>query len=141
MIKFKLGYYMQQENRFVPLLHTKFMYHHKIIFSQWNKFLCKSKYSSNLSVSLYISSGSLSQHKTSNYLLVNVTDIFYMYLSIAIDHLLSIKSVAAIKVAGHASAIKRELSTVIIAPCFINPIAIPASAMVNFKKEDLCNKS
>lgn len=64
-----------------------------------------------------------------------------MYLSIAIDHLLSIKSVAAIKVAGHASAVIRELSTVIIAPCFINPIANPASAMANFKKEELCDKS
>lgn len=57
-------------------------------------------------------------------------------LSTAIDHLLSIKSVTASNVAGQASAVKRVPNTVIIAPCFINPIAIstPSSHNVNTLK-------
>lgn len=54
-----------------------------------------------------------------------------MNLSTAIVHLLSIKSVAASKVAGQASAAKSELSTVIIAPCLINSIASPTSCSRN----------
>ncbi|KDP39980.1 hypothetical protein JCGZ_03511 [Jatropha curcas] len=46
-------------------------------------------------------------------------------LSIAIVQVLSIKSVAASKVAGQAKAVTKVLNTVIIAPCFINPDAIP----------------
>ena len=51
------------------------------------------------------------------------------HLSIATDHLLSIKSVAASNVAGQANAARRPLKTVLIAPCFINSIASPASTM------------
>lgn len=46
-------------------------------------------------------------------------------LSIAIDHVLSMKSVAASNAAGQANAVKSAPKTVSIAPCFISSIAIP----------------
>ena len=52
-------------------------------------------------------------------------------LSIAIAHVLSIKSVAASNAAGQANAVKSALMTVIIAPCFISSIAIPNANQSN----------
>lgn len=51
------------------------------------------------------------------------------HLSIAIDHLLSMKSVAASSVAGHANAVTRVLNTVIMAPRFINSIVSPTAVI------------
>jgi hypothetical protein len=48
-----------------------------------------------------------------------------IHLSIAIDHLLSIKSAAATKVAGHANAEMIPLKTVCMAPSLINSNATP----------------
>lgn len=53
------------------------------------------------------------------------------YLFTAIVHLLSIKSVAASNTAGQANAVKSVLNTVIIAPCFINPRAMPTASSRN----------
>ena len=47
-------------------------------------------------------------------------------LSMAIAQLLSIKLVRESNAAGHASAVIRVLNTVIMAPCFINSMAISA---------------
>lgn len=60
-----------------------------------------------------------------------------MYLSIATDHLLSIKSVAASRVAGHANAARKPLKTVLIAPCFINSKASPASIAIHVNQRHL----
>jgi len=54
-----------------------------------------------------------------------------MHLSIAIVHLLSIKSVAASNAAGQAKAVNSELKTVIIAPRFISSIASPDASHSN----------
>lgn len=47
------------------------------------------------------------------------------YLSIATDHLLSMKSAADTKVAGHANAEMMPFNTVCIAPSLISSIATP----------------
>ena len=52
------------------------------------------------------------------------------YLSTAIAHLLSIISNVASKVVGHASAVTSEPNIVIMAPSFINRIAISTTLLI-----------
>lgn len=57
------------------------------------------------------------------------------YLSTAIDHLLSMKSVALSNVAGHARAVMSPPNTVSIAPRFINCEAAAAGIQTNNKSQ------
>jgi hypothetical protein len=57
------------------------------------------------------------------------------YLSTAIAHLLSMKSVALSNVAGHARAVMSPPNTVYIAPRFINCEAAAAGIQTNNKSQ------
>ena len=58
-----------------------------------------------------------------------------MYLSIAIAHLLSMKSVAPSKVRGVAKALKRPPKTVYIAPLFINSFVAATQLQIRLSEQ------